>query len=145
VYRAVQSLPVDSLESFIVDEEWTAKRLLRHIASGADWFLYCLRGGDIQRIQTPSNMTEVANIAKILKVTDTEIIKIGDLDDEMLVINFEGESENHLRSTIVSQAVHHANEHRAQLIGALEFKGYKPILLDDIALWEFESIAPDLM
>jgi uncharacterized damage-inducible protein DinB len=52
---------------------------------------------------------------------------------------YDGKDITRERSTIISQAVHHATEHRAQLIDALEFKGYKVINLDDIDLWAFES------
>ncbi|NCV77343.1 MAG: hypothetical protein EBW21_06725, partial [Actinobacteria bacterium] len=52
---------------------------------------------------------------------------------------YDGKDITRERSTIISQAVHHATEHRAQLIDALEFKRYKVINLDDIDLWAFES------
>ena len=42
------------------------------------------------------------------------------------------------RSTILSQAIHHATEHRAQLASALEAKGFKPMDLDELDLWAFE-------
>lgn len=90
-------------------------------------------------------MSDVANLAKMLGILDTEIIELGQLNDEMLTIAFKGQTEKNLRSTIISQTVHHATEHRAQLIAALEFKGYKPIILDDIDLWAFESFEADLM
>ena len=47
-------------------------------------------------------------------------------------------------STIVTQSIHHATEHRAQLIDALEFKGFKPINLDDIDLWSFDDFERSL-
>jgi uncharacterized damage-inducible protein DinB len=53
--------------------------------------------------------------------------------------------ENHrgkfqrLRSTVLSQAIHHATEHRAQIASALEVKGFEPINLDDISLWDYEK------
>jgi len=43
-----------------------------------------------------------------------------------------------LRSTVLSQAIHHATEHRAQIASALEAKGFKPVDLDDISLWAYE-------
>jgi uncharacterized damage-inducible protein DinB len=39
---------------------------------------------------------------------------------------------------LLVQAVHHATEHRAQLIDALESRGHQSINLDDIDLWAFE-------
>ncbi|MDP1710954.1 MAG: DinB family protein [Candidatus Nanopelagicaceae bacterium] len=144
VFKSVQSLPDESLESFIVNPEWTAKQILKHITSGADWYLYCLEGKSLQEIRRPSNMSDVANLAKILAALDSEIIQSGNLDDEMLTISHKDKSRKNLRSTIISQTVHHATEHRAQLVGALEFKGYNPINLDDIDLWAFESAFPKL-
>jgi hypothetical protein len=35
--------------------------------------------------------------------------------------------------------MYHATEHRAQLIDALEYRGYKSINLDDIDLWAFDE------
>jgi uncharacterized damage-inducible protein DinB len=42
------------------------------------------------------------------------------------------------RSTILSQSIHHATEHRAQIASALEAKGFKPVDLDELDLWAFE-------
>jgi hypothetical protein len=38
------------------------------------------------------------------------------------------------------QAIHHATEHRSQLVDALDFKGYKSIVLDDLDLWAFDKL-----
>jgi uncharacterized damage-inducible protein DinB len=42
------------------------------------------------------------------------------------------------RSSILSQAIHHATEHRAQIASALEAKGFTPVNLDDLDLWSYE-------
>jgi len=42
------------------------------------------------------------------------------------------------RSTILSQAIHHATEHRAQIASALEAKGFAPVDLDELDLWSYE-------
>lgn len=81
----------------------------------------------------------MATLSKTLTDIDSELIKIGQLDDQMIIINFEGETEHNLRSTMISQAIYHAVEHRAQLVDALEFRGYRSINLDDIDLWQFEN------
>ena len=84
-------------------------------------------------------MSDVADIAK--QLADFDAIAIGESEkpDELITRDVEGKLTTNLRSTVLAQAVHHATEHRAQLIDALEFKGYKPINLDDIDLWNFES------
>lgn len=144
VFAAVQTLPHQALESFIVNEDWNVRHLLDHLVSGADWYLYCLRGGHLQEFAQPSKMEEVAALSKSLEAADSELITLGELEDEMLTIEFEGQAENNLRSTMISQAIYHATEHRAQIVGALEFRGYKPILLDDIDLWAFENFEAGL-
>jgi uncharacterized damage-inducible protein DinB len=62
-----------------------------------------------------------------------------DLDD--IQIEFKNYSDNMVkrwRSTILSQSIHHATEHRAQIASALEAKGFKPMDLDELDLWAFE-------
>jgi uncharacterized damage-inducible protein DinB len=51
----------------------------------------------------------------------------------------DGATVTRARSTIISQAIHHATEHRAQLISALEAKGFTSINLDHYDLWAYSS------
>ncbi|MFM8937646.1 MAG: hypothetical protein ACKOF0_01350, partial [Actinomycetota bacterium] len=61
------------------------------------------------------------------------------LDDIQLeFVNYSGNLVKRWRSTILSQAIHHATEHRAQIASALEAKGFKPVDLDELDLWSFE-------
>jgi uncharacterized damage-inducible protein DinB len=137
VYSAIQELPDEALESYIVNPEWTAGIIVQHIANGADWFSYCLTQAQWTDIKVPSTMKEVEEIALLLATLDERITSQDQLPDELVTINEDGQSWKALRSTILAQSVHHATEHRAQLIDALEYKGYKPIILDDIDLWAF--------
>ncbi len=139
VFDAVQTLPDLALESFIVNEDWKVIHLLEHLVSGAEWYLFCLQGGDLREFPKPSTMQEVAELSATLNAIDSELVRIGELDEEMLKIEFEGQIEWNLRSTMISQAIYHAIEHRAQLVGALEYRGYNPIILDEIDLWAFEN------
>jgi uncharacterized damage-inducible protein DinB len=52
--------------------------------------------------------------------------------------NYSGNLVKRWRSTILSQAIHHATEHRAQFAAALEAKGFTPLDLDEIDLWSYE-------
>lgn len=144
VFSAVQSLPDQALDSFIAKEEWTVKQILEHLLSGADWYLFCLRGGTLQQFEVPLDMGSVKELSITLGALDAELLKLGELDDEMLTITVEDQTEQNLRSTIISQAIYHAIEHRAQLVGALEFRGYNPIILDDIDLWAFENFETEV-
>lgn len=140
VYRAIQTLEDEALGSYIVNPEWTAATILQHIASGADWYVYCLTGAMWHENPTPQIIADVAVNAKALAEYDAIILAEAAKEDELLSIQMEDGIFEHWRSTLIAQAIHHATEHRAQLIDALEFRGYRPINLDDIDLWAFEKI-----
>ena len=139
VYHSLNSLPDEALTSFIVNPEWNAQRIIQHIVSGADWYVYCLTGEMWSEVPTPSTIKEIEELAVMLANFDAKIISQAGLPDEPLTIREEGESWQNLRSTLLAQAIHHATEHRAQLIDALESKGFTPINLDDIDFWAFEK------
>jgi uncharacterized damage-inducible protein DinB len=63
-----------------------------------------------------------------------------ELDDEQLEFtNYSGNLVRRWRSTILSQAIHHATEHRAQIAAAIEARGFSPLNLDDLDLWSYET------
>ncbi len=137
VYSAVQELPDAALGSYLVNAEWTAAQILEHIVAGAEWYVYCLTGRPLVRFDQPESMADVARLALVLLERDAIVAQEALKDDEVLAIDMGDGVYEHYRSTLIAQAIHHATEHRAQLIDALEFRGYKPINLDDIDLWGF--------
>ena len=139
VYNSLASLPDAALRSFIVNPEWSAQRIIQHIVSGADWYVYCLTGAMWSEVPTPSEISDIPRLAKMLADFDAAILTQAELPDDLLTIREENESWQNLRSTLLAQAVHHATEHRAQLIDALESKGFTPINLDNIDFWAFEK------
>ena len=74
---------------------------------------------------------------------DANLMFAAGLEDQELEWVRDGRTLRRWSSTILSQAVHHATEHRAQLIDALEFRSYTPINLDDIDLWPFDQFEKD--
>ena len=55
VYEAVMKLPDEALGSYIVNPEWTANKILRHICGGATWYVFRLEiedWRDIPKINT---------------------------------------------------------------------------------------------
>ena len=83
---------------------------------------------DLQRLKE-----QAATVDSLL----AECVKLDDVQIEFT--NFEDKLVKRWRSTILSQAIHHATEHRAQIASALEAKGFTPMNLDDLDLWEFEK------
>jgi uncharacterized damage-inducible protein DinB len=139
VFASLEGLPDEALESYIVNPEWTAGEITRHICNGASWYFFRLKLGENNRFEPLTRISDVAEYAKRLAIIDQALITIAHQDDEELVTQFEGREVTRWKSTIITQAIHHATEHRAQLIDALESKGYAPINLDDIDLWNFDD------
>ena len=139
VFDAVKNLPDLALDSYIVNAEWTAGRILQHIVGGADWYVYCLTQTPWRDIELPESMTDLNLLQQHLAEFDARIFSQSELPDEYITIKEDDGIWQALRSTIIAQAIYHAAEHRTQLIDALESKGFSPISLDDLDLWRFES------
>jgi len=138
VYKLIAELPDAALDAFATDPEWTVREILRHIAAASGGYAYRLDGIENQPLEQPKNMAELLEITKTLEITDARLIKLVELEDESIEVIRDGKTIHWMRSTIITQAVHHATEHRAQAISALEARGYKAVNLDDFDLWAYE-------
>ena len=139
IYSACATLPDEALDAYIVNPEWTARHIFQHIVSGADWYVYCLGISRWNDIPHPKTITDLANLAATLAVCDSQILSAAACDDEIISFEEGEKTISVFRSTILAEAVLHATEHRAQLMDAIESKGFSAISLDDIDLWSFES------
>lgn len=140
VYAACALLPEEALDAYIIHPEWSARQILQHIVAGADWFVYCLGVTDWSDIPTPKTVADISLLAQRLEVCDKQIFTAAEMEDELLSFQ-EGEREvSVLRSTLLSAAILHSAEHRAQLMDAIESRGFSAINLDSIDLWTFEYL-----
>ena len=153
IYTKVAALPDQALKSFAVNPDWTAAEILRHINSSATWYGWRLldKSGftpeesaawqeklDRTEIQ-PEVAHDVLGILDQLKKADKVLLDASYLPEGVVLRESEGKIISRARSTVISQAIHHATEHRAQLISALEAGGFTSINLDDYYLWAFSS------
>ncbi len=143
IFKAVQTLPDEALQAYISNPEWTVARILRHIVGTMDWFYFCLTSTPGRKTVMPQTMSDVAELFSRLQGVETLIAQELNRPDELIRITDEGESEEHLRSTILAQVIYHGAEHRTQLIDALEARGFQPISFDDLTLWDLERIEKD--
>ena len=138
VYKLIIALPDDALKAYATDPDWTVGEILRHIASSSGGYGARLKGIDAEVLVRPKKMQELQAIAKQLLSNDAELLVLADISDEKMAVIREGETTHWMRSTIVTQAIHHATEHRAQAVSALEAKGFKAVNLDDYDVWAYE-------
>ena len=138
VYSSFAQLPEEALDAYITNPEWSARKILSHILAGADWFVYCLGIAPWTPIGTPKTIADLAGFARDLAICDAKILAAAELDDELLTFQEGDRKLTVLRSTLLSAAILHSSEHRAQLMDAIESKGYTAINLEDIDLCNFE-------
>jgi uncharacterized damage-inducible protein DinB len=141
--KHLQTLPEESLKAYATNPEWFVAEIAHHIVDSADHYVLSITGkvaltkpgdpciADIEKI------SDLARLAEQAAIVDGYLIGAADLDDVDLE-NDNGKVQR-LRSTVLSQAIHHATEHRAHIASALEAKGFEPINLDDISLWDYEK------
>lgn len=142
----LQTLPEDSLKAFATNPEWFVGEIVYHIVDSADHYAYRISGtpaltqpGDpcIDEVKGIADLTRLKEQAAKVDAMLLDCVKLEDIQLEF--VNAEGERVKRWRSTILSQAIHHATEHRAQIASALEAKGFTPVNLDDLDLWSFEK------
>jgi uncharacterized damage-inducible protein DinB len=84
-------------------------------------------------------IADLARLKEQAATVDAMLLDCVKLDEVQIeFLNYEDKLVKRWRSTILSQAIHHATEHRAQIAAALEAKGFTPVNLDDLDLWSFE-------
>jgi len=137
------TLPLEALKAYATNPEWSVAEITHHIVDSADSYAYRISGrhpelsGD--SIQGIEKIADLEVLAKQAAAIDSALLQSVKLDDEQLeLMNHSGNLVKRWRSTILSQSIHHATEHRAQIAGALEAKGFKPVNLDDLDLWSYE-------
>ena len=139
----LQTLPDEALKAFATNSEWFVAEIMHHIVDSADHYVYRITnehcdvpGEKIQEIESVEDLEFLKAQAEAIDSALQECAKLDDI--QMEFENYSGKLVKRWRSTILSQAIHHATEHRAQIASALEAKGYKPVDLDELDLWRFE-------
>ena len=141
----LQTLPQESLTSFATNSQWHVAEIIHHIVDSGDHYAFRISG--IPALTKPGepcieDVKEIADLARIKEqavIVDKALLECVKLDDIQIEFkNYSGNMVKRWRSTILSQAIHHATEHRAQLASALEAKGFQPVDLDELDLWAFE-------
>jgi len=139
----LQTLPDEALKAFATNSEWFVGEIMHHIVEAADNYAYRITNARCEvpgeKIQELESIKDLEFLKVQSDAIDTALQECAKLDDIQLeFVNYSGNLVKRWRSTILSQAIHHATEHRAQIASALEAKGFKPVDLDELDLWSFE-------
>jgi len=144
-------LPNEALDAYAVNPEWTVREIARHICSSATWYGWRLLDrtklsqSELDALKAKLDATEIppataqdipALLAKMLEADAVLLAASRELEGTIERV-VDGKTIIRARSTVLSQSIHHATEHRAQLVSALEAKGFTNINLDDYDLWAY--------
>jgi uncharacterized damage-inducible protein DinB len=138
IYKLIIALPDEALNAYATDPDWTVGEILRHIASSSGGYGARLKGNAAEVLVQPKTMQELQVIARQLLSNDAQLLQLANVADEKIAVTREEKTTHWMRSTIVTQAIHHATEHRAHAVCALEARGIKAVNLDDYDVWAYE-------
>jgi uncharacterized damage-inducible protein DinB len=151
VISGLQKLPDETLGLYIENPEWTVAEIARHIACSASWYGFRLmdKSGfsdsdhaawqtklDEMEIQ-PKSMSDISTVLEWAKAADARLIEEAAKPEGSIERQVDGKTIIRARSSVISQSIHHATEHRAQLVAILEKHGITEINLDDFDLWAY--------
>lgn len=141
----LRTLPEDSLQAFATNPKWFVAEIAHHVVDSADHYAYRISGNPVISqpdgpcIDDITTISDLERLAAQCAHVDAVLIECEKLEDiEIEYVNYEEKLVKQWRSTILSQAIHHATEHRAQIASALEAKGFTPVDLDELDLWAYE-------
>jgi uncharacterized damage-inducible protein DinB len=138
IFSQVSELPDEALGAYITNPDWQVAEILFHIVKAADSYVYRISGREMTEMTMPTSIGEVKDLARKLKSYDAELLELVEQPDRVVEVNRSGVITHWQAATILSQAVHHAIEHRCQAVTALEYKGFKAPVLDDYDVWGYE-------
>lgn len=152
IIGAIEALPKEALDAYAVNPEWTVGTIVRHIGSASNWYVWRLLDREAftpeekaywdARLKDDDEespkMQDLNYVLEVLCSSDALLLEQSLLPDADVPREFRGEQQVFKRSTILAQAVHHATEHRAQAVAALELRGFESIVLDDFDVWSYQ-------
>jgi uncharacterized damage-inducible protein DinB len=144
MFDRLAELPAEAMLARYAPEAWPVAQLAIHIVGGAEWYRYCLTGAMWTDLTPPSfEAVALQEYTVSLKSHQAEIdavlLEQATLAEEEMAFTDEDGPKTALRSTILTEAVLHGIEHRAQIGAALAAGGFDGFALDDVDLWAFEK------
>ena len=137
VFDRIAEQPEEHLILTAPNDTWTVAEILEHLT--ASRYADLLDGtGDIPT-QVPSNKADVLALKELSHGFDVRLRESAKNPVGFVEFQDEERTIRRNRETILTQAIHHATEHRAQIAGIFANHGLKVIDLDAIDMWEFAN------
>ena len=137
-FSGLASMPDAAFVVSYASDAWPVARQVTHLVGAAGWYRHCLTGAMWTDIAEPTSGSDLEPLRAYLGQLDAVLLEQGALPDGEVSFVDENGPCTALRSTILTQAIVHAAEHRTQIACALAANGFAGPSLDDIDLWAFE-------
>ena len=140
IYSEVAKLDSEVLDYYVIDPEWKVKTILLHIAKASNNYGQFVSGVTETKpleLEEPSSSDDIKVLTDKLYEIDQGLIDNQGIGDVDLTIKMRSGVKEHKSSTIFSQMVFHAAEHRAQIVAALDRHNVRSINLDDYDVWSY--------
>jgi uncharacterized damage-inducible protein DinB len=139
VFDCLATLTDEQLQLTARNDDWSAASILEHISGASARYADLLDGLGKTAITLPHNSAEVLALKEITSAIDIRMREAAKKPEGFVefIHAWEGTLIHRARQTILSQMIHHATEHRAQIAGIFASHGIKVVDLDAIDLWAF--------
>ncbi|MEI6648256.1 MAG: DinB family protein [Actinomycetes bacterium] len=137
----LQELPETALDLKLTPVDWSVRELANHLILAAGGYAHALSQTWTFDNLNQEMLISLDELARIAKDSD-ELLRLAAQEPEAIIIRQRPDGEvKRARSTIISQSIHHATEHRAQISDTLRVHGIRILDLDEIDLWAYANVA----
>ncbi|MEY4348548.1 MAG: hypothetical protein RIS43_967 [Actinomycetota bacterium] len=135
------TLPDAALQKHANFDDWTVARIAHHLVGVSNRLHARMNEAPMpQELDVPEKASDMLDFAQHCLTSDTAIIELASQPDRLCTFDLFGEQQTQLRSILIAQAVHHAQEHRVQIAGILASNDYNMINLDELSLWYYNKV-----
>ena len=128
----------------LTKDDWSIQELANHIVLAAGGYANRTSGISVSTGLEQEMVIPLEKLKEYCAAADEILRKQSHKSDEIITFLREGKTIERSRSTIISQSIHHATEHRAQISDTLKVHGIRILDLDEIDLWAYSDIAGEI-
>ena len=139
INKQLKKLDNEVLNYYVIDPEWTVRNILIHIVGAGHLYGQRLDGDPFSPFKLESDDDEmlIDQLLAALGRIDQGLIKFANVEDgDLTYMTSQGERTSKI-STIISQMIFHAAEHRAQIVAALDKHNLREINLDRYSVFSY--------
>ncbi len=141
--RKLAELPDECLALHANHDDWNVARIAHHLVAVSGRLHARIAGQPVLPDPTmPETMEDIPVLAHFAYKNDVALIDDAQQPDSISTFTIFNREISQPRSLVLTQAIHHAQEHRVQIVGILASHGHHEINLDELSLWYFAKVLP---